>query len=226
MIKNSVRVLALGLTLFVVSGGQARATLLAPGTTVVPDAAPLGPVTLLATTGAQAFSFLTGTGSDSGTFTASVYRDLTTGGIDITYQVTNSATSLTSLQSVSGADFAPLGASSSVTTDVSATGPGVAPTNAFRGGLNGGKVVRFSFTGSTAAEIAPGQSSQLLIVRTNGTSFTTGTAGIADGGATTVLGYSPLLSVPEPGSVVLMGMGVTALAGLAFRRRMLNAKLA
>ncbi len=212
--------LAATLALFV-TATQAEATFLAPGTTVTPDSTPLaGTDVLLATTGVQTFSFLTGTGTDTGTFTESVYRSAA-GTIDLTLQVTNNATSFTSLEVVAPADFAIGG--NSITTDVSATGPGVAPTSAFRGGLNGGRVLQFNFSGSAAAEIAPGQQSQLLIVRTNGTSFTTGTAGISDGGATTVAGYSPLAapSVPEPASVCLMGLGLAG--SLLLRKRMRTA---
>jgi hypothetical protein len=64
--------------------------------------------------------------------------------------------------------------------------------------------VSFNFGSQGAGILIPGSYSDLLIIRTDATSYTTGTIGFTDGGNSTGLsGFAPG-SNPEPASVVLL----------------------
>jgi hypothetical protein len=85
-----------------------------------------------------------------------------------------------------------------------------------------GLPVGFAFpTGGSGGAITVGSSSRLLIVATNATSFTTGTFAVIDSTTSTNLGYQPTFpsGVPEPASVVMMGLGGLGVGALALVRR-------
>jgi hypothetical protein len=69
-----------------------------------------------------------------------------------------------------------------------------------------GPVIGFNFPGSD--EIAPGQSTPLLVIETNAVRFTNGFASAQDGTAGFGFAYAPL-AVPEPSSLALMGGGLS-----------------
>jgi len=75
-------------------------------------------------------------------------------------------------------------------------------------------VVGFDF----ANGIAPGNSSVILEIETNATSYTTGSFGFLDGFAVNAPGFEPS-AVPEPATLSLLGTGLVAMGGLLRRKR-------
>jgi hypothetical protein len=192
---------------------QARATVLPVGTTVIPDAVsnPIGAPgnTTLAT---MSGSF-NAANIDFGTYSSTVVRE-SSGTLDFVYQFANSPNSLTALERMSMFNYTGLN------VDVSyVAGSGDRqPVSVDR--TTGGAVVAFNFP--SAGALQTGASSDLLIVRTNATTFDTGTVTFQDGAATTVAGFEPL-SVPEPSTLALSGIGGLCLLGTAWRRRRIAA---
>jgi hypothetical protein len=229
-IKFGFRAMALAAVAALFTGAESQATFLAPGTSVVPDANAVTGTVLQVLTDNFNVPLATG-GADIGTLTVTAYRTtaattigattFAAGTITFSYQLTVAANSFTSITGITAFDFAPGGLAGSVLTDVSAVNSGagaIAPQDAFRTSADGGHVIAFDF-GRGGAELSPGSTSQLLIVRTNALSFTAGNASVQGGGAITLAGFTPLLgAVPEPASFVMMGMGLVGALG-AFRAR-------
>ena len=71
------------------------------------------------------------------------------------------------------------------------------------------------FNFPAAGGVAPGDCSAVLIVETNATAYTAGTLNIIDGSVASVASYAP--AVPEPETIILLGAGLVALAGLVRR---------
>jgi hypothetical protein len=77
-----------------------------------------------------------------------------------------------------------------------------------------GATVGFNFTNTV---FTPGMTSLVMVIRTNATSFTTGSFGAIDGGGATTAGFAPT-TVPEPSTTLLVASGFLGLAGVARRR--------
>jgi hypothetical protein len=140
--------------------------------------------------------------------------------LDFYYQVTNDANSLTSLGRETNFNFSGFNTSVFFRTDnAPAVGGGFVtgtetPDTADRD--NGG-VVGFNFlTGSTGSsgKIDPGETSSILVIRTNATLFAPGVSSIINGSGTSVVTFQPV--IPEPASLGLLAAG--ALAALRRRR--------
>ena len=173
----------------------------------------------------SSFTFTSGPTTIAGTIRSIVFTGGSagangTGGTsnDFYYQIDMNAGS-DALQSTSVASF--LGFNTglgNVITDVDGAGPFVAGgTVALTGQRN--------FTGSGlvfdfGAGVAAGATSATLVVRTNATSVTNGSAGLlgASGVAANAAILAPLATAngPEPGTLALVGLGI---AGLVARRR-------
>ena len=95
-------------------------------------------------------------------------------------------------------------------------GSGVAPIDAKSN--TSGSVLTYDFTG-----VAPGASSDTLIIRTNGLGFTSGTMSLQDGSAGSGTGFSPtaVSAAPEPGTWALM-LGGVGMLGLMLRGRLVR----
>ena len=221
---------ALALLLCVSFVGVSQAALIgtvpvSPTQTISPGAVPSGtaPGTLLATL-TSPYSFTTTAGTTSGTLSTAVYREAG-GTLDFYYQVANSAGSSTAIARETDTNFAGFTIALGYRVDGGTlTGGGfangtVAPVT---GDLNAASnVVGFSFNPPDAAKILPGLTSDVLVVSTNATAFTAGNAAVIDGGTQTVAAFQPTAAVgtPEPGSMLLLGGGLLALAGIRRLRR-------
>jgi hypothetical protein len=190
----------------IVSTNQVRATPLPPGGTVVPGFQSSAGFSVLADTGSQAFNLGDGT---TGTLDAQVgtLPGNPNGGLTFIYQFHVSTGLVEHLSSASFASFL---------TDVAFDNSGgtIAPATVNRSGaFDNGKVVEFN------GQWIPGQTSAVLIINTDAKTFTSGTIGIIDGGAQTLVGFAPVTLVPEPASLFLFGSSLLSLGGAAVWRR-------
>jgi hypothetical protein len=213
----------LSAAILLLGSSTAHATVLVPNSSVVPDllAGPAGTVE------ASAVGLPFDTGDVEGTLTAAVVRNAA-GTLDFYYQITVALTSLDSLSRNTDAAFALFTPSFVFTTDVffredtgglaefSDGDAGAQPLSADRNAT--GRVVGFNFLappGETG--IDPGETSRILVIRTNATVFTAGTSSVIDGGVDMVDTFAPD-AVPEPASLVLLGSAFAA-AGYMARHR-------
>jgi hypothetical protein len=193
----------------------------APTQTVFPGFVSPGtdPGTLLASE-TESWSFTTTGGTTSGTLTSAVFME-TGGTLDFYYQVENDPTSASAIARVTGTNFAGATISTGFRVDGGSLAGGFADGSVapITGDLNSDStVVGFSFNPPDSAKIAPGATSNILVVSTDATKFTSGNASVIDGGTATVASYQPG-SIPEPATFLLLGGGLLALSGLRLRRR-------
>jgi hypothetical protein len=172
----------------------------------------------------EPFSYTTTAGTNSGTITSAVFME-TGGTLDFYYQVWNSSASATALQRETDVNFGPTSVSLAYSIDSSNldgvfVDGTVAPVS---GDLNAtGTVVGFSFFPPIIPGIAPGTTTNVLVVSTTATTYGNGNANVIDGGVDTVAAYQPGSPVPEPMSMFLFGGGLLALGGFSRLRKRLS----
>lgn len=153
------------------------------------------------------------TGNPSGTYTTEVVRN-GNGFLDFVYQFTNTGAK-DSVDSVTMANFA------GFTTDVFEMGPGQDADEASSTGLTPDDIKFFFSVGSDNDDVGPGQSSETLVIATNAIDFTNGIFTLQDGDTSSVAAFEPAGQTritPEPGSMLLFGTGLSAVAATLRRR--------
>jgi hypothetical protein len=220
--RQSIQKLAVSIAISLIAASVSHGALpgavpLAPGDTVTPaDLTGVDPGTLLATLSSPFTTVDT-----SGTLFSSVYRE-SGGTLDFYYQIQLSGNSSGDISRETNTSFAGYQTSVGYRPDGSAlsgspfTNGTVAPTTADRNA--GGDVVGFNFGPPESAKVLPGQTSDVLVISTNATTFTTGSSSVIDGGAGTVQTFEPTV-VPEPSTLAQLVLGVIALATLWIRPR-------
>jgi hypothetical protein len=141
----------------------------------------------------------------SGTFQEEVLQTST--GLDFLYYLTNNSTSKDALTRTTTTDFT--GDLSADTVGFLADG-NVAPVTVDRS--LSGDTIGFSFA---ANSLLPGLSSDILVIETDATAFTTGSVFAIDGGVTSIAGYAP---TPEPASVGLLLGGLFMIGMVGVRK--------
>lgn len=201
---------------------QAEAVLLLPGTTVGPDA--------LLFPGGTELDSLQHTnatlGPVSATLRTAVYRN-SRGLLDFYYQATNESVRevLRALTAFSFEGFR---------TDVynllngSAVGCSACTGGSFLDGTepyvtadrpSTGTTVGFNFGPEGPTRIQPGETTVVLLIRTNATDYTDGLMSVIDGATITRAAFAPTPgAVPEPATLALFGIGLLGSAA-AIRRR-------
>jgi hypothetical protein len=207
----SMAIAAMGMGL----AASASATLLLPGTgplaVDILAAAPGGSVLASASTPLS-------TPNWSGIARAAVVQASPGSTLDFYYQVSNNAGSTDALGRVTAGDFLNI-----FSTNVFQTGTAFSIFPAGSQGASSGDrgtlgVVGFTFApgaGGTG-KVDAGETSNILIVRTNATLYTNGVMGILNGTGTFAPGFAPM--IPEPGTMALLATGLLALGGIARRR--------
>jgi hypothetical protein len=200
---------------------RAEAAMLAPGSTVpaLPNAFPGGTQLASVYYSNQSEADLTVS------FGAAVYRNAG-GTLDFYYQVTNNSPAPTfdEVHRVTTSSFFGFTTDVSFVTNGGSIPAAAAPGGSFSNGTQdpvnidrsgSGSVVGFNFP--TGFEVNAGETSVVLMVRTNAVNFVPGNVSVINSGTVTRPAFAPSV-VPEPASLAMVGVGLLA-AGRRRRRR-------
>jgi len=168
----------------------------------------------------------------TGTLRSAVYRNNLNNQLDFYYQFTNNASSVDSVSRITMTNFGAFtsnvgftsqdidGASGNTgpagTANFSQTGTMQAPSLANRPSQG---TLGFNFGNGivTSDMINAGETSRILVIRTNATNYNNGSTSTINGAVSTYQTFAPT-AIPEPGTYALMGAGLIAL-GLVRRKK-------
>lgn len=156
--------------------------------------------------------------SYNGTARTAVYSTDT--GLDFYYQFTNNDTSQNGIDRFTAFDFSSLGASA-VQVYQTAAGFGI-----FENGTKASSyadrtmagVIGLNFTPVSVADVPPGTTSFIQIIRTSATSYQSGNFGILNGIGSNAAGFSSATAVPEASANLMLFVGLGLIGVIGARR--------
>jgi hypothetical protein len=195
---------------------QAKAVVLTPGSAVLTPGTTALPGGTVLTNETEAF-----TGANfSGTIQLEVVKE-TGGTLDFYFQLSNSASSINAIEHLTTTNYAGFATDVDWTTNAApgiTSSVGVLSTDATR--LSSADTVGFDFVSTPLGSgvLQPGQNSALLFIKTDATQYSAGGIALIDGSTSMVSAFAPV-AVPEPGTWVLVGVGVGLCVFLRGRRQ-------
>ena len=229
-INKSIKVALASAVMTVIAAGASFAAgpLTPGGAAVMPDLTTIGPGATLITSVTESQTSLANNYRATGY--SAVYQESTLanplGGLTFVFQIANAASTPSTPTFNENLDrsvvFGFLGFTSNAFYSTQAGGLGagtLVPGGAFQT-VSGGDGFRFEATATPdgVGLLKPGMTSDLLIIRTNATNYTTSVMGISDASTVNVASFAPTAAVPEPASVIPFALGGLGLLGLIARK--------
>jgi hypothetical protein len=182
---------------------------------------------------------LSSNGNWSGTLVTSVMFDPAAiagvragGGLDFFYQISNNSPCIgctsgpDTIGRFTAISFLPAQIPGGLLVDIGINGGAVPLYNPAGSAMPGlvdrvppGDTIGWGYATPGSVALTPGTTSIIMEIATNALNYTVGHASALDGGTANYLAFQPASGVPEPGTTLLIGAGMLALASLRRIRR-------